>query len=75
MKEDVAVMEVLEDLGGSFNELGGSDDVNEEPNGSGIMLSEAVINVFGVLNIKTSGFNKGLVLYFFYDSEVVRRGC
>jgi hypothetical protein len=51
MKEDVTVAEIREDLGGSFNELSGLDDVNEESDSCCIMLSEVVINVFGVLDI------------------------
>jgi hypothetical protein len=65
MKEDVTVVEVWEYFGGSFNKLGGLDDVNEEANGCGIMLSEAIINVFGILDVKASGFDKSLVLYIF----------
>jgi hypothetical protein len=65
MKEDVAVAEVREDLDSSFNKLGSSDNINEEPEGCCIMLSEAVINVFGVLDVKASGFDKSLVFYFF----------
>jgi hypothetical protein len=39
MKEDVTVVGVGEDLGSLFNELSGSDDVNEEPDGCCVMLS------------------------------------
>jgi hypothetical protein len=39
MKEDVGVMGVGEDFGSSFDELSGSDDVNEEPNSCCVMLS------------------------------------
>jgi hypothetical protein len=74
MEEDVAVMEVWEDLGGSFNEFGSSDNVNKKPDGCSVMLSEAVINVFGILDVETSGFDESLIFYFFYNSEVVRRG-
>jgi hypothetical protein len=74
MKEDVAVMEVWEDLGGSFNKLCSSDNVDMESDSCGIMLSEAVINVFGILDIKTGGFDKSLIFYFFYDGKVVRGG-
>jgi hypothetical protein len=53
MKEYVLVAEVQKNLCGSFNKLCCSDDVNEEPNGSCIVLSKLVIDVFGILNIKT----------------------
>jgi hypothetical protein len=72
MKEDVMVAEVRENLGGSFNELGGLDDVNEEPDSCCVMLSEAVVNVFGILDVKAGRFNQGLVFYFLNDCEVVR---
>jgi hypothetical protein len=52
MKEDVTVMGIREDLGGSFNKLSGSDDVNEKPNGCCIMLSEAFVDSFGILDVK-----------------------
>jgi hypothetical protein len=65
MKEDAGVTGVREDSGGTFNELGSSDDVDEQPDGCGIMLGKTFIDVFGVLDIKASCLNKGLVLYFF----------
>jgi hypothetical protein len=71
MKEDVMVAEVRKDLGSSFNELGCLDDVNEEPDGCCIMLSKAIINVFGILDVKTGRFDQGLVFYFLNDCEVV----
>jgi hypothetical protein len=74
MKEDVMMLQVREEFGCRFDKLSGSDDVNEEPNGCGIMLSKLFINIFGILDIKTSGFDKCLIFYFFYDSEVVRGG-
>jgi hypothetical protein len=77
MKEDVMVVEVREDLGGSFNELSSSDNVNEEPDSCCVMLSEAVVNIFGILDVKAGRFNQGLVFYVFNDCEVVRGsgGC
>jgi hypothetical protein len=57
MKEDVAVTGLWEDLGGSFNELGGSDTVNEEADGCCVMLSKTVVDGFGVLDIKAGGLD------------------
>jgi hypothetical protein len=51
MKEDAGVAGVREDSGGSFNELSGSDNVDEEPNGCGIMLGKAFVNVFRILDV------------------------
>jgi hypothetical protein len=65
MKEDAGVARVGEDSGGSFNEPGGSDNVDEEPNGCGIMLGKAFVDVFRILDVKARCLNKGLVLYFF----------
>jgi hypothetical protein len=52
MKEDAGVTGVGEDSSGSFNELGGSDDVDEEPDGRSVMLGEAFVDVFGILDVK-----------------------
>jgi hypothetical protein len=52
MKEDTGVARVGEDSSGLFDELSGSDDVNEEPDGCSIMLGEAFVDVFRILNIK-----------------------
>jgi hypothetical protein len=75
MKEDVMVSQVGEEFGGLFNELSSLDNVNEESDGSGVMLSKAVVNILGVLDIETSRLNKSLIFYFFNDSEIVRGCC
>jgi hypothetical protein len=64
MKEDASVTGVGEDSRGSFNELGSSDDIDKEPDGCGVMLGEAFVDVFRILNVKARLFDKGLVLYF-----------
>jgi hypothetical protein len=74
MKEDVAVMGVREDLGGSFDELSGSDDVDEKPDGRCVMLGKAFIDSFRILDVEAGRFDKGLVFYFFNDCEVVSGG-
>jgi hypothetical protein len=53
MKEDAGVMGIGEDSSGSFNELGGSDDVDKEPDGCSVMLGETFVDVLGILDIKT----------------------
>jgi hypothetical protein len=65
MKEDAGVAGIREDSGSTFNELGGSDDVDERPNGCGVMLGKTFVDIFGVLDIKASCLDKSLVLYFF----------
>jgi hypothetical protein len=65
MKEDTGVAGIREDSGGLFNELSGSDNVDEEPDGCGIMLGKVFINVFRILDVKASCLNKSLVFYFF----------
>jgi hypothetical protein len=65
MKEDTGVVGVREDSGGAFNELGSLDNVDEEPDGCGVMLGESLVNIFRVLDVETSCLNKGLVFYFF----------
>jgi len=65
MKEDVAMSEVGEEFGSSFNELSGSDDINEEANGGGVVLCQTFVDVRGILDVKTGGLDKSLVLYFF----------
>jgi hypothetical protein len=52
MKEDAGVTGVGEDSSGSFDELGGSDDVDEKPDGCSVMLGETFVDVFRILNIK-----------------------
>jgi hypothetical protein len=51
MKEDAGVTGVRGDSSGTFNELGGSDNVDEQPDGCGIMLGEAFIYIFGILDV------------------------
>jgi hypothetical protein len=51
MKEDAGVAGVREDSSGSFNELSGSDDVDEESNSSGVMLGKAFVDIFGILDV------------------------
>jgi hypothetical protein len=65
MKEDAGVAGIREDSGGMFNELGGSDDVDEEPDSCGVMLGKAFVDVFRILDIKASCLDKSLVFYFF----------
>jgi hypothetical protein len=65
MKEDAGMAGIREDSGGVFNELSSLDDVDEEPDGCGVMLGKAFVNVFGILDVKASCLNKGLVFYFF----------
>jgi hypothetical protein len=65
MKEDAGVARVGEDSGGSFNELSGSDDVDEEPDGCGVMLGKVFVDVFRILDVKACCLDKSLVLYFF----------
>jgi hypothetical protein len=65
MKEDAGVARVGEDSGGSFNELSGSDNVDEEPDGCGVMLGKAFIDIFRVLDVKARCLDKSLVFYFF----------
>jgi hypothetical protein len=65
MKEDTGVAGVREDSGGSFNELSSSDNVDEEPDGCGVMLGKAIINIFGILDVKAGCLDKSLVFYFF----------
>jgi hypothetical protein len=74
MKEDVTVMGVREDLGGLFDELSSSDNVNEEPDSRCVMLGKEFVDSFGILNVKAGGFDKGLVFHFFNDCEVVSGG-
>jgi hypothetical protein len=65
MKEDAGVVRVGEDSGGSFNELSGLDNIDEEPDGCGVMLGKAFIDVFRVLDVEARHLNKSLVFYFF----------
>jgi hypothetical protein len=65
MKEDASVARVGEDSGGLFNELSGSDNVDEEPDGCGVMLGKAFIDIFRVLDVKACCLDKSLVFYFF----------
>jgi hypothetical protein len=65
MKEDAGVVGVRKDSGGAFNELGGSDDVDEQPDGCGVMLGKAFDNVLGILDVKARCLDKSLVFYFF----------
>jgi hypothetical protein len=51
MKEDAGMVWVREESSGLFNELSGSDDVDEQPDGHGIMLGKVFINVFGILDV------------------------
>jgi hypothetical protein len=51
MKEDAGVAGIGEDSGGLFNELSGSDNVNEEADSCGVMLGKAFVDVFGILDI------------------------
>jgi hypothetical protein len=43
MKEDVAVVEVWEDLGSVFNELGSLDNVNKESDGCSICYNHPIL--------------------------------
>jgi hypothetical protein len=52
MKKDAGVTGVGEDSSGSFDELGSSDDIDEEPDGCSVMLGKAFVDVFRILNIK-----------------------
>jgi hypothetical protein len=74
MKEDAGVARIREDSGSSFNKLSGSDNVDEEPDGCGVMLGKVFVDVFRVLDVKACCLDKSLVLYFLQDGEVVRRG-
>jgi hypothetical protein len=65
MKEDAGVARIGEDSGGSFNELSGSDNVDEEPDGCSVMLGKAFVDIFGVLDVKARCLNKSLVFYLF----------
>jgi hypothetical protein len=70
MKDDVTVAGIREDLGGSFNELSSSDDIDEKPDSHCVMLGEALVDSFGVLDVEAGRFDKGLVFYFFNDCDV-----
>jgi hypothetical protein len=65
MKEDAGVTGVRKDSGGAFNELGGSDDVDEQSDGCGVMLGKTFVDVFGILDVKARCLDEGLVFYFF----------
>jgi hypothetical protein len=51
MKEDAGVARIREDSGSAFNELCSLDNVDEEPDGCGVMLGKAFVDVFGILDV------------------------
>jgi hypothetical protein len=65
MKEDIMMLHIGEKFSSSFNELRGSDNVNEESDCCGAMLFKTFIDCWGILDIKTGGFNEDLVFYVF----------
>jgi hypothetical protein len=65
MKEDAGVAGIRKDSGGAFNELGGSDNVDKQPDSCGVMLGKTFVDVFGILDVKARCLDKSLVFYLF----------